>query len=127
MAEVKSPVSDILVTAKSREILRGMYAEMRGNRVEAEKHLLAGAHLELVLADDYLQAGKDDLAFRSRLSAASCFWRAGHKDRAQPVLAALIRDFPTKAEIINESIAELEQMAVTAPRRPRKQPTRKAQ
>jgi hypothetical protein len=43
----------MLVTVKAREIQRGMLAEMRGDRADTERHLLAGAHLELVLAEDY--------------------------------------------------------------------------
>ncbi len=58
MAMPSSPVSDMLVTVKSREVQRGMLAEMRGDRAAASRHLLAAAHLELVLADDYAQASR---------------------------------------------------------------------
>ena len=53
MAAAHAPVSDMLVTVKSRELQRGMLAEMRGDRTGAARHLLAAAHLELVLDDDY--------------------------------------------------------------------------
>ena len=82
MVTASSPVSDMLVTVKSRELQRGMLAEMRGDRTDATRHFLAAAHLELVLANDYKQAGQSDLARRSRLSAASCFWRAGQCQQA---------------------------------------------
>jgi len=42
------PVSDLLVTVKSREMQRGMSAEMRGDPLTASRHFLAAAHLELV-------------------------------------------------------------------------------
>lgn len=70
-------VSDMLVTVKSREVQRAMLAEMRGDREGGAKHFLAAAHLELVLADDYEQVGDSELAFRARIGAASCFWKAG--------------------------------------------------
>jgi hypothetical protein len=87
-------VSDMLVTVKSRELQRGMLAEMRGDRTDAARHLLAAAHLELVLADDYAQDDQLDLALRSRLSAASCFWRAGQPDQAHELFEAMIQDHP---------------------------------
>jgi hypothetical protein len=52
MAMALVPVSDMLVTVKSRELQLGMLAEMRGDRTGAARHLLAAGHLELVLADD---------------------------------------------------------------------------
>jgi hypothetical protein len=55
MATVHAPVSDMLVTVKSRELQRGMLAEMRGDRSSAARHLLAAVHLELVLVDDRRQ------------------------------------------------------------------------
>jgi uncharacterized protein (UPF0262 family) len=82
MMSTMAPVSDMLVTVKSREIQRGMLAETRGDKTAAARHLLAASHLELVLADDYLRCGQHDLAIRSRLSAASCLWRAGRCSRA---------------------------------------------
>ena len=81
MATAHAPVSDMLVTVKSRELQRGMLAEVRGDRPDATRHFLAAAHLELVLADDYAQAGQAGLALHSHVSAASCFWRAGHQTR----------------------------------------------
>jgi hypothetical protein len=53
MAAAHAPVSDRLVTVKLREVQRGMLAEMRDDQTGAARHLLAAAHLELVLADDY--------------------------------------------------------------------------
>ncbi len=94
MSSVQTPVSDMLVTVKSREVQRGMLAEMGNRPTDARKHYLAAAHLELVLADDYKQAGDADLARRGRISAASCFWRAGDPDRAQTMLDELIQEFP---------------------------------
>ena len=66
MATAQAPGSELLVTVKSREVQRGLQAELRGDRAAAARHLLAAAHLELVLADDYAQAGQADLALRSR-------------------------------------------------------------
>jgi hypothetical protein len=110
MSTLQSSVSDMLVTVTSREIQRGVLAKMRGDRAQTERHLLAAAHLELVLADDYTRACNDDLAFRSRLSAASCFWRAGYPDRARPLFAGLAQDFPAQAAEVQEAVDELEQM-----------------
>jgi hypothetical protein len=108
MATVQAPISDMLVTVKSRELQRGMLAEMRGDRPAAARHFLAAAHLELVLADDYAQAGQGDLAWRSRLSAASCFWRAGHPEQARALFATLKQEDPDQASVIQQVIAELE-------------------
>ncbi len=107
MATVQSPVSDMLVTTKTREIQRGMLAEMAGDLVRAARHFLAAAHMELVLVNDYVQAGQDDLAFRSHMSAASCFWRAGQVDHARAVFEALIRDYPMQADAIQKAMEEL--------------------
>jgi hypothetical protein len=100
----------MLVIVKSREAQRAMWAEMHGDRAEAEKHFLATAHLELVLADDYAQAGDDRMAFRSRLSAASAFWRGGQIATARQHLAAMAQDFPDRASAIESALSELEQM-----------------
>jgi hypothetical protein len=108
MAAVQASVSDMLVTVKSRELQRGMLAEMRGDCPAAARHFLAAAHLELVLADDYTQAGQIDLAWRSRLSAASCFWRAGHPEQARALFATLMQEDPAQASVIQQLIAELE-------------------
>src|SRR5262249_24751710 len=83
------PVSDMSVTVKSREIQRGMLAELRNDRAATARHYLAAAHLELVLASDYAEAGQEELAMRSRISAASCLWRAGRVDQARGELQAL--------------------------------------
>ena len=55
MSTVQAPVSDMLITVKSREVQRGMLAEMGNRGTEARRHFLAAAHLELVLAGDYEQ------------------------------------------------------------------------
>jgi hypothetical protein len=108
MSTAPSPVSDMLVTVKSREVQRALLAEMRGDRAGAARHFLAGAHLELVLADDYSEAGDGNMALRSRLSAASCFWRAGDAVQARSLFEAMIRDQPGQATAIQEARAELE-------------------
>ena len=108
MVTASSPVSDMLVTVKSRELQRGMLAEMRGDRTDATRHFLAAAHLELVLANDYMQAGQSDLARRSRLSAASCFWRAGQCTQARELFASLRQEEPAQDPAIQQVIAELE-------------------
>jgi uncharacterized membrane protein len=98
----------MLVTVKSRELQRGMLAEMRGDRTGAVRHLLAAAHLEVVLADDYEQAGPLDLALRSRLSAASCFWRAAQSQEARQLFASLLQENPTQERAIQQVIEALE-------------------
>ncbi len=101
-------VRDRLVTVKSREVQRATQAEMRGDRKAAAKHFLAAAHRELVLADDYAQAGQPDLSLRSAVSAASCLWSAGHPDRARPIFDDLLRAHPAQAAAIQPAIDELE-------------------
>jgi hypothetical protein len=108
MATVHPSVSDMLVTVKSRELQRGMLAEMRGDRSAASRHFLAAAHLELVLADDYAQAGQADLAWRSQLSAASCFWRAGRPEPARELFATLLQAYPAQAAVTRQVIIDLE-------------------
>jgi hypothetical protein len=73
MATAHVSVSDSACDGEIAELQRGLLAEMRGDHTGAARHLLAAAHLELVLADDYAQADQWDLALRSRLSAASLF------------------------------------------------------
>lgn len=107
MSIVQSPVSDMLVTVKSREIQRGMTAAMRGEADDARKHFLAAAHLECVLADDYARAGSDELSQRSRISAASCFWRGGKVQDAQAIFDELRRSSPARAGEIQDVIDEL--------------------
>lgn len=109
MSSVQTPVSDMLITVKSREVQRGMLAEMGHRKTEARQHFLAAAHLELVLASDYEGVGEAELARRSRISAASCFWRAGERDRAQSVFSTLIQQAPDQADEIREVIQDLEQ------------------
>ena len=57
MATALNSISDMLVTVKSREVQRGILAEMRGDREAATRHFLASGHLELVLAADYDESG----------------------------------------------------------------------
>jgi hypothetical protein len=102
-------VNNLLATAKSREVQRAMLAEMRGERAEASLHFLAVAHMELVLAADYDRAGESDLAFRSRLSAGSCFWRGGRPEPARTLLETLAQTNPGQAGEIQRVIAELAQ------------------
>ncbi len=109
MSSVQTPVSDMLVTVKSREVQRGMLAEMGNQQTEARTHFLATAHLELVLAGDYQRAGDTDLARRGRISAASCFWRAGDSERARTMFDELIQESPDQADEIREILEELEQ------------------
>jgi hypothetical protein len=101
------PVSDLLITVKSHEAQRALVAEMRGDAAAAERHLLAAAHLELVLAEDYLAAGGPELAWRSRISAASCFWRAGQQDQGRRLLETLRREQPARASEIDEILGDL--------------------
>jgi len=101
-------VSDLLVTTKSREVQRGMLAESRGDRSAATRHFLAAAHLELVLIDDYAAAGFADLALRSRLGAASCFWRAGDVDRARSLLDEVSAANREGAKLAADTLADLQ-------------------
>ncbi len=110
MATAETAVSEMLVIVKARQIQRAMIAEAAKNPVRAAKHFLAAAHLELVLADDYEEAGQDAHAFRSRLSAASCLWRGGETKRARALMNRLIKDHPEKAKLIKSAISELEEM-----------------
>jgi len=107
MSSVQSPVSDMLVTVKSREVQRGMTAAMGGQADDAQKHFLAAAHLELVLAGDYEQVGNSELSRRSRISAASCFWRAGKTSDAQAIFNDLLQTDPSQANEIQEVIDDL--------------------
>ncbi len=107
MADESFPVNNLLATAKSREVQRAMLAEMRGDRTRAALHFLAAAHMELVLAADYTAAGQAESALRSRISGASCLWRAGQAAQAREQFAALLNDYPTHAAEIQKVIAEL--------------------
>jgi hypothetical protein len=107
MAATKARVSDMLVTVKSREVQRAMFAEASGDRVASERHLLAAAHLEQVLADDYFQLGETWLAQRSLISAASCFWRADQVDKGRSILEKFMIDFPDRRELAEDVLAEL--------------------
>jgi hypothetical protein len=75
----------------------------------SHRYVLAAAHLELVLADDHAQVDQLDLALRSRLSAASCFWRAGQPDQAHELFETMIQNHPMQKQAIREVIAALEQ------------------
>jgi hypothetical protein len=108
MSAAPAMVSDLLVIVKSREVQRAMLAEMRGDRKEAAKHFLAAAHLELVLADDYAQAGQPEMALRSGISAASCFWSAGEPDRARPLFDELVQAHPGHAAAVRQAVEALE-------------------
>ena len=107
MSSVQSTVSDMVVTVKSREVQRGMVAEMAGSLEDARRHFLAAAHLELVLAKDYEQAGEAELARRSRIGAASCFWRAGDPHAARAIFDDLTQADPSRSDEIEEVIDEL--------------------
>ncbi len=108
MSAASSAVSDMLVTVKSREVQRGMLAEMRGDRDSSIHHFLAAAHLELVLASDYDAVEDSDLALRSRLSAASCFWRAGQPERARSLIDQLSQSYPSESTMIQKVLEDLE-------------------
>jgi len=97
----------MMVTVKSREVQRGVFAEMSGRSDDARRHFLAAAHLELVLARDLEQAGEVELARRSRIGAASCFWRAGEAEAARGLFDELRQSDPSRAEEIQELIDEL--------------------
>jgi hypothetical protein len=97
----------MVVTVKAREVQRALLAEMRGDRAAATRHFLAGAHLELVLADDYQKAGDDAMSLRSQLSAASCFWRAGQHHTAQNLFDEAAQAHPSEAGAIQQVVAEL--------------------
>jgi hypothetical protein len=107
MADEVFPVNNLLATAKSREAQRAILAEMRGDRDNAGLHFLAAGHMELVLAVDYESAGQNALALRSRLSAASCFWRAGHLPQARALLDTLVQTNPNHAAEVQAVLAEL--------------------
>jgi hypothetical protein len=111
MSTVSGPVSDMLMTVKSREVQRAMLAEMRGDRSSAARHFLAAAHLELVLASDFEEASEADLAERSRMSAASCFWRAGETSTARGLLEEMLQAHPERAATIRGLLDDLEQNA----------------
>ena len=108
MSAATSSVSDMLVTVKSREIQRGLMAEMQADRDSAARHFLAAAHLELVLAADYEQSNEPQLAFRSRLSAASCLWRGGQCDRARRLFDQLNETHAAEAVRIRKVLEDLE-------------------
>jgi HPt (histidine-containing phosphotransfer) domain-containing protein len=98
MSTASPAVSDMLVTVKSREIQRALLAEMRGDRAAAARHFLA---------DDYRESGDGDLALRSRLHAASCFWRGREKEKSQGLLGELLQEHPSQAAAIQQVADEL--------------------
>src|SRR5262249_13606228 len=97
----------MLVTVKSREVQRALLAEMRGDREAARRYFLASANLESVLAAEYEKAGDALLSFRSQLSAASCFWRAGEHEQAQRQLENLRASRPDQTAVIQRVQMEL--------------------
>src|ERR1700692_1332852 len=107
MPTTASPVSDMLVTVKSREIQRAQFAEMAGDREAARRHFLAAAHLELVLAHDYDEAGEPALALRSRISSASCLWCGGEIEQGRQALESLRMQQPAQSKEIEQVLAEL--------------------
>jgi hypothetical protein len=109
MSTPRQAASDLLATVKAREMQRGILAEMRDDRAATARHFLAAAYLELVLASDHAEAGQADLSRHSRISAASCLWRAGRPDQARVELDALVRDFPAEAPAVQEVVRDLEQ------------------
>lgn len=108
MSLATSPVSDMAVTVKSREVQRGMQCEMSGRTTDAKRHFMAAAHLELVLSGDYQEAGEQTLSRRSTLSAASCFWRAGETTRAQGILSDLMTSDPLATDAAQELLDEFQ-------------------
>ena len=62
---------------------------------------------ELVVAADYEDAGQPDLAWRSRLSAASCFGRAGESASANRLLEDARHRQPDRADEVDLVRAEL--------------------
>ena len=112
MSTISGPVSDMLMTVKSREVQRGMLAEMRGDRPSAARHFLAAAHLELVLAADFDEIGDADLAVQSRLIAASCFWRAGDPLSARGLIENLLESHPERVVMIANHTSHLDSMVL---------------
>jgi hypothetical protein len=107
MSTTSSPVSDMLITVKSREIQRAMFAEMSGDQEAARRHFLAAAQLELVLEHDYEEAGDPALALRSRISSATCLWRGGAIEAGRRALEALEAQLPAQATAVQEILSEL--------------------
>jgi hypothetical protein len=108
MPSASTSVSDMLVTVKAREIQRALFAEMQADRDAAVRHFLAAAHLELVLAADYDELEEHNLAFRSRLSAVSCFWRGEQFDRARRLIEQLNEAYSGRSEAICKVVEDLE-------------------
>lgn len=104
----KTQIKDTLVLAASHETQRAMLAQWRGDRAKSVRHLLAAGHIELVLAEDYSEAGNSRDSLRCRLSAASCFWRAGDVATARSLFDEMRMRYPAKAKVIDETKAELE-------------------
>lgn len=102
--------NELLVTAKSREVQRGIAAEMAADRRAVVRHFLAAAHLDLVLTKDYLEVGNEELAIRSGLSAVSCFWRAGDQQQAVASADELSESFPLRTEEIQQVLDELKEI-----------------
>jgi hypothetical protein len=113
MTTVQAPASDMLVTVKSREVQRGMLAEMRGDIKSASRHFLAAAHLEIVLSNEYAEAGEREMSIRSRISAASCFWRGHQKEQAVSIFNELRNDFPDDAATFESELSDLKCRGLT--------------
>ena len=107
MRATSTLVSDMLVTVKSREVQRALFAEGSGDREGARRHFLAAAHLELVLAYDYDEAGELDLALRCRISSASCLWSGGEIEQGRQALETLQLQYPAQTSAIQEVVADL--------------------
>ena len=50
--------------------------------------------------DDYAQAGQPDPVLRSGISASSCFWCSGDKDRARPLFATAFPSRSSSTQIV---------------------------
>lgn len=107
MATTSAAVSDMLVTVKSRIAQRAIFAEMSGDQEAARRHFLAAAHLEVVLAHDYDEAGEPELALRSRISSASCLWRGGEIEQGRRALTELQVQQPGQTTAIQQILDEL--------------------
>jgi hypothetical protein len=108
MSTTRSAELDYLIALKTRELQRAWLAERAMPPKDAHKHYLGGAVLELLLADEYSQAGEVRLARRSKISAATCYWRAGLQSYANEVLEDLRRDDPLRSAEVDDIRQRLE-------------------
>ena len=100
-------VSDMLITVKNRQIQQAMYAEMRDDENAARRHFLAAGHLEVVLADEYEQAGDTANARFSRISAGSCLWKGDEVEHARRIFDEVITSDPAAAPEVDRIMKEL--------------------